>query len=70
MTNSGATTLTNVTVTDPLLGWCQRSLTGVHRYTGTRSNGTTTFSGSYTIQQSDIDGASVSNQANGYGNDT
>ncbi|WP_172443280.1 DUF7507 domain-containing protein [Nonlabens agnitus] len=28
---------------------------------------TTTFSGSYTIQQSDIDAQSVSNQAYGYG---
>ncbi|PRP65607.1 hypothetical protein BST86_00120 [Nonlabens agnitus] len=68
MTNSGATTLTNVTVTDPLLDGANGTLTGGPIATlAPGATDTTTFSGSYTIQQSDIDAQSVSNQATATG---
>ncbi|PRP68220.1 beta strand repeat-containing protein [Nonlabens agnitus] len=68
VTNSGATTLTNVTVTDPLLVAPSGSLTGGPIATlAPGATDTTTFSGSYTIQQSDIDAQSVSNQATATG---
>ncbi|PRP65599.1 hypothetical protein BST86_14650 (plasmid) [Nonlabens agnitus] len=64
VTNSGATTLTNVTVTDPLLVAPSGSLTGGPIASlAPGAVDTATFSGSYTIQQSDIDAQSVSNQA-------
>ncbi|WP_456237719.1 beta strand repeat-containing protein [Nonlabens agnitus] len=68
VTNSGATTLTNVTVTDPLLDGANGTLTGGPIATlAPGATDTTTFSGSYTIQQSDIDAQSVSNQATATG---
>ncbi|PRP65608.1 DUF7507 domain-containing protein [Nonlabens agnitus] len=53
-----------MTVTDPLLDGANGTLTGGPIATlAPGAVDTATFSGSYTIQQSDIDAQSVSNQA-------
>ncbi|PRP65610.1 DUF7507 domain-containing protein [Nonlabens agnitus] len=64
VTNTGATTLTDITITDPLLDGANGTLTGGPIASlAPGAVDTTTFSGSYTIQQSDIDAGTVTNQA-------
>ncbi|WP_194849932.1 DUF7507 domain-containing protein, partial [Nonlabens antarcticus] len=64
--NSGNRTLTNVRITDPLLVLPNGSLVGGQIATlppGPSGVDSTTFTGTYTIQQSDIDAGTVRNQA-------
>ena len=68
MSNTGATTLTDVTVTDPLLDGANGSLDGGPIASlAPGASDATTFTGSYTIQQSDIDDLGVTNQATATG---
>ncbi|WP_194849919.1 DUF7507 domain-containing protein, partial [Nonlabens antarcticus] len=66
----GSTTLTNVRITDPLLVAPNGSLSGGPIATlppGPSGVDSTTFTGTYTIQQSDIDNSGVTNQATATG---
>ncbi|GIX32418.1 MAG: hypothetical protein KatS3mg125_0374 [Lysobacterales bacterium] len=63
-TNTGNVTLTNVTITDPLLG--ALSCTPVQPATLAPSQ-TLTCTGSYTVTQADVDAGSVTNTANASG---
>ena len=61
--NTGNVTLTNVTVTDPLL----TTLTGGPIVLAPGQEDTTTFSGTYVLTQADIDAGMFSNQATATG---
>ncbi|WP_194849927.1 DUF7507 domain-containing protein, partial [Nonlabens antarcticus] len=68
VTNTGATTLSNITISDPLLVAPNGSLSGGPIATlPPRTGDDSTFSGTYTIQQSDIDNSGVTNQATATG---
>ncbi|MHC9089507.1 DUF7507 domain-containing protein [Tenacibaculum sp. IMCC1] len=64
LTNTGNTTITNVILTDPMLGGTITLASGdINSNNQLDINETWSYSASYTITQSDIDNGSVSNQA-------
>lgn len=64
LTNTGNTTITNVVLTDPMLGGTITLASGdINSNNQLDINETWSYSASYTITQSDIDNGSVSNQA-------
>ncbi len=67
VTNTGNVTLTNITVTDPTPGVTVSGGPLLSLAPGASDN--STFTGSYTLTQADIDNGSFSNQASATGND-
>ncbi|AZJ32656.1 conserved repeat domain-containing protein/gliding motility-associated C-terminal domain-containing protein [Tenacibaculum mesophilum] len=64
LTNTGNTTITNMILTDPMLGGTITLASGdINSNNQLDINETWSYSASYTITQSDIDNGSVSNQA-------
>ncbi|WP_369049557.1 hypothetical protein, partial [Tenacibaculum sp. UWU-22] len=67
VTNIGNVTLTDVSVSDPLLSGAHGSLVGSPIASLAPEASDTSYSGSYTLQQSDIDAGGVSNTATASG---